>query len=172
MKSTRRNRRKGSAMVEFSLAGVASMTMLITMVQLCIGLWHYHTLAYAVHESTRYISVHGRGCVTGSTTCSITVGDIATKLSADAIGLPAAELNVSLTTDSGTPTNCNPLSSCLTNSTRWPPTSNLDNATGKAVTVTGTYLFRHAMFVLWPGAQMQKFASYYFPASSTQTILF
>lgn len=159
-------------MVEFTLAGVASLTLLILMVQLCIGLWHFHTLAYAVHESTRYISVHGRGCVTGTTVCSITVGDIASQLASNAIGLPASDLNVTMTTDSGASTLCNPLSSCIGNSTRWPPTSNLDNTIGKRVTVSGIYLFRHAMFGIWPGASVQRFAAYYFPAASTQTIVF
>jgi len=172
MRTCRRSHRKGSAMVEFALAGVASLSLLIMMVQLCIGLWHFHTLAYAAHESTRYISVHGRGCVTGVTTCSITVGNIATRLAADAIGLPASELNVTLTTDSGAATACNPLSSCMTDSTRWPPSSNLDNTTGKRVTVSASYVFRHAMFGIWPGAQVQRFATYYFPAASTQTIVF
>jgi hypothetical protein len=172
MIATRRQPRRGSVMVEFALAGVASLTMMISMVQLCIGLWHYHTLAYAVHECTRYVTVHGRGCLTGTTTCSITVGDIATRLSTDAIGLFPDDVNVTLTTDSGATTTCNPLSSCLANGTRWPPTSLLDNTTGKHVTVSANYLFRHSMFLLWPGAAAQQFGAFFFPAQSTQTILF
>ena len=45
---------RGSAMVEFALAGVGSMILFISTVQLTIGMWNYHTLAYAVHEATRY----------------------------------------------------------------------------------------------------------------------
>jgi hypothetical protein len=159
-------------MVEFSLAGIASITLLLTTIQLCIGLWNYHTLAYSVHEATRYVSTHGRGCVTATTPCSITVGDIVAKLATDSLGMPKATLNATLTTDSGDVTTCAPITACASNTTRWPPTSNLDNATGKRITITASHTFTHAMLLYWPGVFTQHFNSFVLPASSTETIVF
>lgn len=159
-------------MVEFSLAGIASITLLLTTIQLCIGLWNYHTLAYSVHEATRYVSSHGRGCVTGTTSCAVSVSDIVAKLASDSLGMSKDTLNATLTTDSGDVTTCSPLTACATNTTRWPPTSNLDNATGKHVTITVSHTFTHAMLLYWPGSFTQHFNSFVLPASSTETIVF
>jgi Flp pilus assembly protein TadG len=172
MRRNRRNRQQGSVMVEFALAGTVAITMLITTVQLSIGLWHYHMLAYAVHEATRYASVHGRGCVTGTASCGITVGNIVARIKTDSVGMPDNALNVTLTTDSGAVTTCNPITSCSSNSTRWPPTSNLDNATGKRVVITASYTFNHNMVIIWPGSFTQHFSNFVLPASSTETIVF
>src|SRR5262249_5487382 len=79
------SKRRGVAMVEFALAGIASATLLISTVQLSIAMWNYHTLAYATHETNRYISVHGRSCTQGGNTCSINVGNIATRFKTLAI---------------------------------------------------------------------------------------
>src|ERR1051325_3615801 len=112
-----RRTRRGSALVEFSLAGIASLTMLLSTLQLCIGMWQYHTIAYGVQEAARYASVHGRGCVTGTTTCGITVADIATRFRQSSPGLAATSVSLTLTTDSGAQTACSPVSSCSTNTT-------------------------------------------------------
>jgi Flp pilus assembly protein TadG len=167
----RRNQR-GSVMVEFSLAGIAMITLLITTVQMCIGMWQYHTLAYAVHEATRYASVHGRGCVTGTTSCAITVGNIASEIRTAGKGLVPSQLNVTLSTDSGATTACNPITVCLNNSTRWPPTTNLDNVSGKRVSISATYRFRHTMLLMWPGSMTGKASALNLPASSTKLISF
>jgi hypothetical protein len=159
-------------MLEFAFAGIATITLLFSTIQLSIGMWHYHTLAYAVHEATRRVSVHGRGCVTGTTLCPITIGDIVTGLAADSVGIPATAMNATLTTDSGATTICNPTSSCTNDMTRWPPSSNLDNATGKHVTITATYTFANSILIIWPGAFSNGLNALQFPASSTETIVF
>src|SRR5438552_11806548 len=128
-------RQRGSIMVEFALAGVASTVMLIATVQLAIGMWKYHTLAYAVHEGTRYVSVKGVGCTKIGYSCSVTVADIATHLKTLATGLPDSSFSVTLKTDSGVETSCSPLSSCSTNLTVWPPSTNLDNRVAKKITI-------------------------------------
>src|SRR5438552_17752803 len=84
----RGRRQRGSVMVEFVLAGVASAVMLIATVQLAIGMWRYHTLAYAVHEGTRYVAVKGVGCTKIGYACSVTVADIATHLKTLALRIP------------------------------------------------------------------------------------
>jgi Flp pilus assembly protein TadG len=167
----RRNRR-GAVMVEFSLAGIAMTTLLITTVQMCIGMWQYHTLAYAVHEATRYASVHGRGCVTGTTSCGVTVANITAQVRNAGKGLVPGQLNVTLTTDSGATTSCNPITACTNNANRWPPTTNLDNVSGKRVSISATYRFNHSMVLLWPGAMNGSAGTLNLPASSTKLISF
>jgi hypothetical protein len=171
MPQKRRNSR-GSVMLEFTLAGIAAVTILITTVQLCIGMWNYHTIAYSVHEATRYAASHGRGCITGTSSCGITIADITSKLIADSIGVRSSALSVTLTTDSGASTTCNPVTSCSSNTTRWPPTSNMDNTTGKKVTVSASYTFTSAMLIFWPGTSAQRLGTFTLPASSTEAIVF
>jgi Flp pilus assembly protein TadG len=173
MMRTHQYSERGSVLIEFTLVGIAAITLLMTTIQICLGLWNYHTLAYAVHEATRYVSAHGRGCVTAATPCTITVGNIVTKLASDTLGMPANSLNVTLTTDSGATTTCNPSTVCSANTTQWPPTSNLDNVTGKSVTITASYTFAtDSMLIIWPGSFIQRFSAFVLPASSTETILF
>ena len=159
-------------MLEFALAGVVAIGLILSTIQLCVGMWQYHTLAYAVHEATRRAAVHGRGCVTGTTLCPLTVANIVSGLATDGLGIPASSLNVTLTTDSGATTVCNPSTSCLVNTTRWPPSSNLDNAAGKHVTVSANFQFKPIVLLIWPGAFSGRFGSFQFVASSTETIVF
>ena len=167
----RRNRRRGAAMVEFALAGIGSCFVLICTFQLAMAMWNYHTLAYAVHEASRYAAVKGVDCTKPGNTCSATIADIAHKIASQGIGLPAGAVNVTLTTDSGAATSCNPLNSCYSNATVWPPAANNDNAVGKKITVTAHCTFAGTLF-FWPGAGKVRIGAVSFPASSTQTILF
>jgi hypothetical protein len=159
-------------MVEFALAGIVVLTFIPAVVQLSIGMWNYHTLAYAVHEGARYAGSHGRGCITGSSTCGINVAKMMTNIRANAVGLTPSALGVTLITDSGSSIACNPVTSCSSNSTLWPPTSNMDNLPGKKVTVSATYTFRVAALMIWPGAGSAHFGTFRFPAKSTETIIF
>jgi len=168
----RKRRQSGVAIVEFSLAGIGMIFLLICTFHLSFGMWNYHVLANATHELTRYLSVKGVNCTKPGNSCSVTVGAIATKTEALAIGVPSSALNVTLTTESGATTTCNPISSCEGNTTVWPPHTNSDNAVGKKFTVTAMYHFQSPLLFFWPGRGAQKFGAIWFPASSTQTILF
>ena len=168
----KRQSRRGSILVEFSMAGIATIVLLITTVSLGMAMWNYHTLAFAVHEATRYISVKGKNCTLPGNTCSVSVGTIAQKIASLGIGLPADKVNVTLTTDSAAVTSCAPLSSCYSDATIWPPSTNQDNKVGKKVTIAATYQFQSALLFFWPGAGKQSVGTVRFPASSTQTILF
>jgi hypothetical protein len=81
-------------------------------------------------------------------------------------------VNVTFTTQSGAATNCNPLNTCLTNSTVWPPSSNSDNRVGQKITISANYQFASALIFFWPGVGSQSFSRIALPASSTQTIVF
>ena len=171
----RRQQQRGSSMVEFTLAGVAAIFILISTFQLAIGMWNYHTLAYAAHEASRYAAVHGYGCTEPGNTCSIYVSDIAHKFKTSAIGVPDSQVIVTLTTDSGAATSCNPLNTCYSGAsttTVWPPSANNDNFVGRKIKVSAIYHFTNAMAFLWPGARKVAFGQVWLPASSTQTILF
>jgi hypothetical protein len=164
--------RRGTAALEFTLAGTASIMLLISTFALSMGMWNYHTLAYMVHEGTRFVAVRGIGCTTGSNTCSVTIGNIASQLAFYGIGLPSNSVNVTLKTNSGATTNCNPLNTCFSNSTVWPPASNSDNALGSLITISASYHYQSALLFFWPGQQGFTFGQVYLPATSTQTIIF
>lgn len=159
-------------MVEFALAGVASIFLLICTFHLSMGMWNYHTIANAVHQTTRFASVKGENCAKPGYSCSVSIGTIATKLKRYAIGIPADQLFVTFTTDSGASTPCSPLSSCLTNTTVWPPATNSDNALRKKITISAKYRFRSPLLFFWPGKGAVRFGEVWLPSSSTQTILF
>lgn len=163
---------RGVAIVEFSMAGIGTIFLLICTFHLSFGMWNYHVIANTVHDTTRYLAVKGVNCTKPGNSCSVTIGTIATKIESLAIGVPSSGLNVTLTTDSGAVTTCSPITACEGNSTVWPPSSNSDNAIGKKITVTANYQFKSPLLFFWPGQNAQQFGTIYFPASSTQTIVF
>jgi hypothetical protein len=169
---TQRKSSRGSAAIEFTLAGLASTILLISTFQLAIGMWNYHTLAYAVHDGTRYVAVKGKGCTQPGNNCSATVGNIAQRFAAVGIGVPSSQVLLTLTTDSGTSTPCSPLSSCFSDVTVWPPAANSDNQVGKRITISAKYRYQSALLFFWPGQASQNFGAVWLPASSTQTIVF
>jgi Flp pilus assembly protein TadG len=164
--------RRGSTLVEFTLAGIPLIFMMYATVQLSLAMWNYDTLAYAVKQGARYAALRGQGCTTNGNTCSVTVGQIAGQIESAAIGLPADQVNVTLTTASGQAQPCNPLNSCDSNTAVWPPAANNDNRPGKDVTISAQYLFPSALAMFWPSAGAVKFGAIALPAKSTQQILF
>jgi hypothetical protein len=159
-------------MVEFALAGTGTMLLFISTIQLSLGMWNYHTLAYSVHEATRYVSTHGKGCTALGYTCKITVGTIASKIKTLLIGVPDSSVIVTLTTQSGAVTTCNPLNTCYASTTVWPPASNSDNIVGNRITISAKYQFRSALLFFWPGSGTLQFGTIWLPASSTSSIVF
>ncbi len=168
----RGRRQRGSAMVEFVLAGIASIFILIGTFHVAMGMWNYHTISSAVHECTRYASVKGVNCTKPGNTCSVTLGTIAQQLATQSIGIDSGSMNATFTTDSGVATSCAPLSSCFTNTTVWPPSTNTDNRIGKYITVSAIYRFRSPLLFFWPGTGAQRFGDIWLPAESKQKIIF
>jgi len=168
----RKHAKRGSAMVEFAVAVTGTMLLFSATIQLSLGMWNYHTLAYAVHETTRYASTHGKGCTALGYTCKITVGDITSKIKSLAVGIPDSSAIVTLTTQSGAVTTCNPLNTCYTSTTVWPPSSNSDNLVGNRITISAKYRYRSALLFFWPGSGTLQFGTIWLPASSTSAIVF
>jgi len=157
-------------MLEFTLVGIPLIFLLISTFEMSRGMWNYQNLAYAVRAGTRYAATHGVGCTTGSNTCSVTVANVASAVSTAAVGLPAANFNITLSSATAAAVNCNPVSACSSNSNAWPPSP--DNTTGKLINVSANYTFRSALSMLWPGAGKVSFATFTFVAYSQQPMLY
>jgi hypothetical protein len=168
----RRNRQRGSAAIEFSLAGIASIFLLICTFQLSMGMWNYHTISNAAHETSRFLAVKGENCVMPGNSCFVRIGAIAAKFKYHALGIPADQVILTLTTNSGASTTCSPLSTCLADATIWPPASNQDNKVGSRITVSAAYRFRSPLLFFWPGNRAVEFGEIWLPSSSSQTIIF
>jgi hypothetical protein len=167
-----REKQRGSAMVEFAIAGIAGTTLLVSTVQLGLAMWNYHTMAEAVHETNRYIASHGRSCTVGGNNCAITVGQIATKLKTYAVGIPDTTINMTLTSQSGTTKVCNPISSFESDGTQWPPSNNFDNSPGNYTTITAKITVNSAIVALWYGTAGQRISSVTLPSTSSVPIVF
>jgi Flp pilus assembly protein TadG len=157
-------------MVEFVLAGIPAIFVLISIVQMGLGMWQYHTLQSALQQAGRYVVVRGRDCVENGNSCSATLGTITKQLATYAVGMTPQLLSVSLIDPGGTTTSCNPLNTCFTNTTVWPPAPN--NAPGMVFTITAHFTFHPAIGMVWPGNKASGFGSFVLGASTTQEIMF
>jgi Flp pilus assembly protein TadG len=157
---------KGISILEFALVGIAVMLLMVSLVQMSLAMWNYHTLAYAVREAARYASTKGRGCTYSGNSCSVKVSDVAQRVAASGFGLAPAQLSVTLTSVAGNVT-CNPVSNCYSNSTVWPPSS--ANKAGQTIAVAAYY---PARIVFLPISGTLQIAALTLRASSQQLILF
>ena len=150
MGEKRRNQTRGSSLLEFTLIGIPTICILIITFEMARGMWTYHTLAYAVKGGVRYAVVHGQDCALPPNNCTVTIGQIASVVRTSGVGLPADLVKLRFTDAAGTPTACT-LSDCIANytSSAWPPT--VANAPGQDVRISGTFPFRSAMLMFWPG---------------------
>jgi Flp pilus assembly protein TadG len=165
----RQRRSSGSTVLEFALAGIPMMLTFISIVQMGLTMWTYQSLSYATKELDRYIAVHGKHCSSGTNNCTLTVGNVATAAEGYAIGLSTSTLNLTLTSPSTT-YNCNPVSSCTSNSNPWPPTA--DSTVGTLIQVRMQYQVNPAFTMVWPGANGASYGSYNLGAYSKQRVLF
>lgn len=159
-------------MLEFTLVGIPSLFLLISIFEISRGMWTYHTLTRAVNVGARYASLHGQGCSSNGYSCGITVGDVAGKIAAAAPGLPASLLTVTLTSAVSGTVTCSPLSNCLTDTTSWPPATGRENAPGKEIVIAGQYTFRSALSMVVPGSSPVSFSTVNLAAQSRQVIQF
>ena len=157
--------------MEFTLVGIPLICGLISTVEMARGMWIYHTQAFAINEGARYVVAHGTHCTSNGNSCTVTVGQIASRIAASGSGLIPALWNVTLLSGSGSNNvTCNPLSNCLTNSTVWPPSP--DNTVGTGIAVMGSYPFASALVMFFPSTGTTSFGIYNLPAYSRQIILF
>ncbi len=108
------DRRRGSVIVEFSLAFTAFIMLLMGMMEFGRAVWTFSTLSHAVSQGARYAAVHGSGnpvVVNGSVD---TAAAIANLVRANSIGLDPSQVTVN---------------------TVWSP----DDARGSEFTITASY---------------------------------
>ena len=173
---TRRKRQRGSTLVEFALTGIPLIFMWISIVQMGIGMWNYHTLHYALKAAGAYMTVHGTTCAAPNT-CSIQIKDAAQVLANNAIGLPRNAVQLTFTSvksdhvTAAAPVICQ-LDACLTDATAWPPAGY--GTPGSDIEIKAEYLFHSALAMVapGPGAGAVGFGAYWLPAYTHQMILF
>lgn len=173
MKKIYPNSSRGSAILEFTFAGITLIFIWISIVQMAVGMWNYHTLQYAAKTAGQYAAVHGLTCSTSPNNCAVAIKDIAAVFQTAAIGLPPSQVTMTFTTDSGAVTTCmlggatNP---CSSQTSVWPPAG--DNQVGKTVAIRADYTFHSALAMMAPGAPggPVKFGTIDFPGDTKQII--
>jgi Flp pilus assembly protein TadG len=169
-----RRKQRGNASVEFALVGIPLMCVTISIVQMGIAMWRYHTIQYATKEAAVYVSHKGQTYLDAGGT-SIKIKDVATILKNQAIGMPPATLNATFvayksTTDYQTVT-CR-LDSCLTNTTTWPP-SGYNTPNLASISVRADFTTKTSFLMIAPGWRPVQFSnSYVMPGYARQMVLF
>ena len=161
--------RRGSTMIEFTLLGIPGLFICISVVMSGIDMWQFFTLSYAAAETARFASVHGATCAPPTNTCQITRAQVAAYFENQALALNTATTVLTMTDGSGAIT-CNPITSCPSDTTKFPAITN--NAVGSNITVTATYPISNPLFMFWPGAGRVNPGTFTLGASSTQELLY
>jgi len=159
----RRERRRGSQIVEFTLASIPLIFFLIGIFGVGIGMWGYHSVAAGVKNAARVASVRGPGCA--GKPCATTIGYYAQMMLSS--GVPGAS-TVNFTSAGGN-ASCETLSACVEDPTVWPSkaTTNL----GSDVTISATFPFQ-ALLPMATIAGNATIGSEIFGATSKQMVLF
>jgi len=131
-----RGRRRGSSLLEFALVGIPIMLLPTAILFVALDMWQYHTLAYSTQSTARYVSLHGRDCTENGSSCTVSIGDVATYFAAHAVALDPSNTKVILTSATQTIT-CNPVNTCVGNAAQFPNAN--DNGVNFDVTVTAYY---------------------------------
>ncbi|MBI4908521.1 MAG: pilus assembly protein [Acidobacteria bacterium] len=166
----------GNAMIEFTLVGIPTIFVLISIFEMSRGMWIYHTLAHAVREGTRFAIVHGQNCSQPPNQCATTVAQVATRMREAGVGLLPNQLMVTMSTASG-PTSIQTVGpatlSSLLGQTGTTFPSGAGSAPGNDIVITATYPFSSAIAMFWPGAGPgQTFGTFNLPASSRDKVQF
>lgn len=180
-----RNRRgeRGNQILEFTLIGLPLIFILFSVANMSFAMLTLHTMQEAVEQGARYVVTHGGTCSTGGNTCGVTVGNVASVIANSSPGISSSNLSVTLTVcTAGVSTcpasgavnvvTCNPLNSCLSNSTSWPSSSN-NTPGGYDVIVSANATTNSPIFMYWPsGGTSVKIKSEKFSANSRQMLMF
>jgi Flp pilus assembly protein TadG len=163
---------RGSVLFEFAAAGIPIMLLIISVMEISRGMWTYSTLAFAVTEASRLISVHGSDCALGVNRCTITVSNIAQQISDASPQLDPDLMNVTLSSTGGGTTITCTLTSCFENGSQFPTSPG--NTPGFDVIVTATYPFQSPMTMFFPTSAIPPTApiSITLHATSQEPILF
>jgi Flp pilus assembly protein TadG len=160
--------RLGNALIEFVLVGVPIIFITISIVEVSIDMWEYHSLAYATEVTARYVTTHGATCSANGNSCTITIGNVATYFAAQALALDSSKVIVKITDGSGT-TTCNPVNTCNSTATQFPNASY--NSVGSDIKIVSTYILRNPLALYWP-PDVDAAGTFTVGATSRQRIVF
>ncbi|HVN04665.1 MAG TPA: TadE/TadG family type IV pilus assembly protein [Bryobacteraceae bacterium] len=167
MMRTGKRRESGNAALEFTLSSIPLIFVIVSVVQMSLGMWNYHTLNEAVNVTARTTALRGSDCA--SLSCAMTVGQVAQMITTKGIGLLSGSLNVTLTDANGS-IACNPVTNCTSSSTVWPRSGG--NSVGQVISISASYPFSSAISMFVPGRGKSSFASVTFSAISQQVIVY
>lgn len=164
----RRNRQKGSTILEFVFVGIALIFIFISVFEIARGMWMYHSLAYGVREGVRYAAMHGKDCASPNT-CQVTIGTITGVIRSAALGVDPTTVTLTFTPASGTATT-DTMTNLASNTTTFPPSSS--NAQGQTVKISAKYSFRTILSIFWvgDGSPLNDNGTFYLCASSAEPI--
>ena len=165
----RAGNRRGVAIIEFTMVGIAVIFVTASIIEMSIESWRYASMMYAIQVADRYACQHGRTCGKNGNTCLIKVENVANMISTQAPSLDASQLNITLTTQSAT-VNCHPLNTCFTNTDQFPKSA--DNGVGLPITITATYPMISACPVACFGSSTPAETSVTLGANTEQLIVF
>lgn len=177
------NQERGAATIEFALAGVPLILLLVIIFEICLAMWSYHSLATAVEDGAVYASTKGQGCTYSGNTCRVSISTIVQDILSAGVGIDPSRLNLTFHSSAPgtTDVTCNPASSCQTNSTLWPPglvSSGPPAVYGyipniSYIDVTGTYPSPLPVIGLyWAGQALAGGGTLQFSSTSRQIIQF
>jgi Flp pilus assembly protein TadG len=159
----RHDRRRGSQIVEFTLAAIPLIFFLIGIFGVGIGMWGYHSVAAGVKNAARVAAVRGPNCA--GKPCATTIGYYAHMMLAS--GVPGTS-TVNFTSAGGN-ASCPTLSACANDTTVWPSTAG--TTWGSDVTISASFPFQ-ALLPMATIAGTATIGSETFGATSTQMVLF
>jgi Flp pilus assembly protein TadG len=179
----RRRNRRGSALLEFAFTGVPLIFIWISTVQIALGMWHYHTMQYAVKATGSYLAQHGSECGSPNT-CAATIQSLAAMMKTNSIGLPPTSLQMTFNAVSSadhktvtstvtcTLTNATvPANGCDQTATTWPPSGS--NTPGSEFEIQAMFQWSPAIGMVAPGpGGPVNFGTFWLPAYTHQAILF
>lgn len=171
-------RRRGTALLEFAMTGPPLIFIWISTIQMSLGMWHYHTLQYAVKVTGNYLSAHG------ADNSTLKIKDLAGVMKTYSIGVPPSSVYVTFSSVSSTDhstvltsVNCElnnpsaPANGCDQITTSWLPTSN--NSVGSEFEIQAEYRWNPAIGIVTPGAGRSfTFGSFWLPAYTHQVVFF
>jgi len=159
----RREPRRGSQILEFTLAAIPLIFLLIGIFGVGIGMWSYHSIAAGVKNAARIASVRGAGCA--GQPCATTIGYYAHMMLSN--GVPAAS-TVRFKSSGASDITCDKLSECVDDTTVWPST--VPSPTSH-VTISATFPFQ-ALLPMATIAGSSTIGSETFGAESRQMVQF
>jgi Flp pilus assembly protein TadG len=180
MRTNGRHRRRGSALIEFTLVGIPILFALISIFEVSRAMWIYVTVAHSVKEGLRFAIVHGNNCTIAPNSCRLQLRDIAARIANTGVGLlPEEFTNIEFISSTRTET-CSTLDSCLTTAagnTYWPTAApgvtpaDVGSVRGADLEIRGRYQFTSLMLMFWPGAgSAGKFGAVTLGASAKESI--